>query len=680
MAANTPITIQQLANAQRDATDLEHFVNDPAPAYVPTRLGGNKPNYERLVADFRTLTADMEDQFQAFLLSSGYQDLGDYAAGLQITTRNQIFWRDGELYRAAATLSLPYTASGDWEAEGESFVAVGDAALRQEIAQPSGSTMVGFQQLGSGAVSRSAQDKLRDSASVEDFGATGDGSTDDTEAFRKALAGPSQWVYVPGGGTCVIGELEIPAGKKLYGPGVLKWKGGATAPMITLTGAYAGVEGLKLLGNSANQTATVAMIATDSAPYGFLRNCEATDGHYKLLLTDVQNSPKFQATGNYIHDWGVLVSSDILSFRSSYFQAINNLFENLGNPDGTHAHCIRSGLFNTDPKIPVVGGVIVGNVGLNCEHVGVTVELFTQGLTITGNTFDGLAAGVKIEVQDGTQTDIAITGNMFKNLTLPTCMNLNGRRVTFTGNVCINNAGYVSLGADCIAMGNTFQNCGDATDQLPALAATSGPFSRSIAANNLISNSPYNAMTVGANAVISGNIMYGTVGRNLNCSNAVGARIVNNIIQDGTHGIATNSGTTNLLVLGNNVSGASTANYSIAAVDSTFIDASNSGYGGISVTRVIASDAITAPNNSNVMSITVDTEGGAPTDNLSQINGGNAIGQIICLRTVTGTRVVTVIDNVGNLRLAGDFAMGSSDRLTLMWNGATWDEISRSDN
>ncbi|KCB52821.1 hypothetical protein L537_3355 [Bordetella hinzii 1277] len=153
MAANTPITIQQLANAQRDATDLEHFVNDPAPGYVPTRLGGSKPNYERLVADFRTLTADMEDQFQAFLLSSGYQDLGDYAAGLQIQSRNQVFRKNDELYRASASLDLPYVTTGDWGVEVDLFVSVGDGALRQQLTNRSdpryGSGMVPFR-AGSG--------------------------------------------------------------------------------------------------------------------------------------------------------------------------------------------------------------------------------------------------------------------------------------------------------------------------------------------------------------------------------------------------------------------------------------------------------------------------------------------------------------------------------------------------
>src|SRR5699024_1749122 len=78
----------------------------------------------------------MEQDFQQFLLDSGYQNIGDYGPGLEITARNQIFWRDGELYRAGASLELPYTTTGDWGDEEGLFVAVGDAALRQELANP----------------------------------------------------------------------------------------------------------------------------------------------------------------------------------------------------------------------------------------------------------------------------------------------------------------------------------------------------------------------------------------------------------------------------------------------------------------------------------------------------------------------------------------------------------------
>lgn len=125
--ATDPISLQQLRNASEDAQDLEHYVNDDVPALIQTRLGGAKPNYVKFLAD-------RNEQFQQFLLESGYQDIGDYAAGLVITARNQIFQKDGELWRAGAGLALPYTTTGNWGVEGSSFVSVGDAALRLDLA------------------------------------------------------------------------------------------------------------------------------------------------------------------------------------------------------------------------------------------------------------------------------------------------------------------------------------------------------------------------------------------------------------------------------------------------------------------------------------------------------------------------------------------------------------------
>lgn len=79
----------------------------------------------------------------AFEISAGYAEIGDYAAGLSITARNQIFLKDGEYYRASAGLALPYTTTGVWAGESASFVGIGDAVLRQDLSQQDGARLVG---------------------------------------------------------------------------------------------------------------------------------------------------------------------------------------------------------------------------------------------------------------------------------------------------------------------------------------------------------------------------------------------------------------------------------------------------------------------------------------------------------------------------------------------------------
>lgn len=81
----------------------------------------------------------------------------------------------------------------------ENFSAVVEAL---ELASSGGSALVGFLPPGVGAVARAVQSKLRDVVSLKDFGAVGDGVTDDTAAVLAAVAyieSTGNPVFVPPG-------------------------------------------------------------------------------------------------------------------------------------------------------------------------------------------------------------------------------------------------------------------------------------------------------------------------------------------------------------------------------------------------------------------------------------------------------------------------------------------------
>lgn len=164
--ATTPISKDALINAQTDADSIGAFANAPVGDVNP-RYGGPYPNLRKLIAHFNM-------EFDQTMLLLGYEDIGDYAAGLTLTRRNQVFRRSGEYYKLAAAIDLPYTTTGNWASESSKFVAMGDAVLRQELATVTGSSMIGTKVPFNGGYLRTLEQRLSVMVTPNDFGAIGD--------------------------------------------------------------------------------------------------------------------------------------------------------------------------------------------------------------------------------------------------------------------------------------------------------------------------------------------------------------------------------------------------------------------------------------------------------------------------------------------------------------------------
>lgn len=505
---------------------------------------------------------------------------------------------------------------------------------------------------------------------VLDYGAVGDGTTDDTAAIQAALDTSNVSVYIPEG-TYVVSSLTID-GKKIYGSGELKWKDNSSSSMLSLENDGCAIYGITFDGNGVNQSSSVVMIVTVAATNLVIQDCTFKNGKYKGIVTDVAASTNIKFLDNAIYDWGTVANCDFVSFRSPEFIASNNSFTNIGN-----GHSIRVGLFSGDATTTAVyGGVVSGNTFEDTEHVCVTGEIYTRQLSITGNTFNNVEQGVKLENAGSTVYDISITGNTFINLTVSTANNLQADYVTFVGNTLRDVAGGCLLGNYAVCSNNTFYNCGTLADTTAAISKSSS-FVGAIISGNILINSPYRAIEPGQGATVSDNFISNSADRSIGLG-GTNCRVVNNYVFGGTYGIYGSSGATNLTMLGNRCEGASTANYSLSSTSGLYADASNINYSGVGFTKTIASGAITAPNLSPAL-VTVDTEGAAATDDLDTITGGS-INQVLTLRSTSAARVITVKDGT-DLKLAGDFVMNTNqDTITLICLGSTWAELARSDN
>ena len=246
--------------------------------------------------------------------------------------------------------------------------------------------LVTYTPTGTGAVARSAASKFGDTVSVKDFGAVGDGTTDDTVAINAALAAHAS-VYLPVGTYRTTAPITLNANNILFGAGITSVIKNTTASSVirsvTPTGAriyHVGGGNFKIEGNTSGIVA----------------------GSVGLDMQNVTYASWTDVWINYV-ETGIRHGNGYASFYNDYFTCtITSCTTGVDNSTLGNENRF------TALRIDAVTGTKDQNNTSN-TYLACAVEQFSTGHQITGSTAQSIRfIGSRLESTVGGAVGISI--------------------------------------------------------------------------------------------------------------------------------------------------------------------------------------------------------------------------------------------------------------------------------